>query len=931
MVSPGDKIKHYEIIRLIGKGGMGEVYLAHDTILDRRVAIKFLAEELLGDPKLRERFLREAKSAAALDHPFICKIFEAGDYAGKAFIVMEYVEGQDLQQKLEKEHLPLRESLRIISEIAEALEEAHKKNIVHRDLKPANIMITPQGHTKVMDFGLAKHFQPLGGEIARTLTQASLTGQGMITGTINYMSPEQARGDPVDHRSDIFSLGIIFYEMIAGKHPFSKLTPVETLTSILRDPTPPPHITPKSVNPLVNPILKKALAKDLTQRYQNIGEFLTDLKIVKRETGGGGRFRLRGWPAAAAAVLLVAIMAFVVLKLIRPTAVKTNEAETKAVSLIIADVQNKTGESDFNGLLEQLLGFGLGAAENVSLYERKQAISLINHIVPNANGELSEKNARLLCKREGINVIVNGSIEKSKTGYLIKATAIDVFNDKKIADEEQPLKAKDDILKAADILSKKLKSALGVIPPNSADMFKNETFTTTSLEAMKPYIEAQMLDAQGKGKEAIEAYLRAIDIDPNLGRAYAGLAVSYYEQKEYQLAEKYYKLALERVEQMTDREKHRTRGGYYLFTQNYKRAIQEYTELLQQSPKDMAGHTNLAFAYFMGYKMQEAFQEGLRAVEIDPENLDYRYNQSWYALAAGDFERAKQEAKKTLQIRPSYEKAFVVLALVEMAQGRPGEAAKIYQKLEVVSPFGASLASAGSADLAIYEGRAADAIAILKQAISADVKNKMPTYVTADKFVMLAQAYLLQGKNALAIEAADQALKTYKGEDVFFAAAQVYIEAGQEDKARNIAGVLNKKVQDIHLAYGKLIGGYLSLKRDQTANARKLFDEAQGLVDTWLGRYAMGRAYLEAGAYPEAVAEFERCGKRKGEATSIFLNDFPTYRYLDSLDYFMGRAQEGQGSKEAAKKSYEKFLQIKAKADGGQAPVADAKERLGKL
>jgi len=222
-------------------------------------------------------------------------------------------------------------------------------------------------------------------------------------------------------------------------------------------------------------------------------------------------------------------------------------------------------------------------------------------------------------------------------------------------------------------------------------------------------------------------------------------------------------------------------------------------------------------------------------------------------------------------------------------------------------------------------------MAILKQAISANVKNKMPTYVTADKFVMLARAYLLQGKNALAIEAADQALKTYKGEDVLFAAAQVYLEAGQEDKARNIAGDLSKKVQDIHLAYGKLIGGYLSFKRGDTANARKLFDEAQSLADTWLGRYALGRAYLEAGAYPEAVAEFEKCEKRKGEATSIFLNDFPTYRYLDSLDYFMGRAQEGQGSKDAAKKSYEKFLQIKAKADQGQALVADAQRRLASI
>jgi len=931
MVSPGDKIKHYEIIRLIGKGGMGEVYLAHDTILDRRVALKFLSEELQGDAKLRERFLREAKSAAALDHPFICKIFEAGDYAGKAFIVMEYVEGQDLQEKLEKEHLPLRESLRIISEIAEALEEAHKKNIVHRDLKPANIMITPQGHTKVMDFGLAKHFQPLGGDIARTLTQASISGQGMIAGTINYMSPEQARGDPVDHRSDIFSLGIIFYEMIAGKHPFSKLTPVETLTSILRDPTPPPHITPKSVNPLVNPILKKALAKDLTQRYQNIGEFLTDLKTVQRETGGGGRFRLRGWPAAAAAVLLVAILAFVVLKLNRPAAVKTKEAEAKMVSLIIADVQNQTGDPAFDGVLEQLLSISLGGAENVSLFERKQAISLIKRLEPSANGQLDEKTARLLCQREGISVIVNASIAKDKSGYIIKAAALDSISGKTLATGDRSIRSKTEVLTAADYLSAKLRAGLGVIPSESTQAIIKETFTTTSLEAMKAYADAQKLDALGKEPEAIAAYLRAIDNDPNFGRAYAGLAATYYAQQEEQQAEKYYKDALDRIEQMTDLEKHRTRGGYFLFKQNYKRAIEEYSALVKQNPKDMAGYINLGLANFLGYKMQEAYEQGRRAIELDPENLDYRYNQSWYALAAGDFEQAKQEVHKALEIDPSYAKAFVVLALVELAQDRAGEAAKIYEKLESLSPLGASLAATGLADLAIYEGRLNDAVAILKKGIASDIQNRF-NYRSIDKSMMLAQAYLLQGKNALAVEAADQILKKNRREEILFAATQIFIQAGEDDKARDIGGELGKKVQDIHLAYAKLIGGYRSLKRGDPSNALKLFDEAQASADTWLDRFALGRAYLDAGAFTEAYSEFEKCEKRKGEATSIFLvNDLPTYRYLDSLDYYMGRAQEGQGSKDAAKKSYEKFLQIKAKADEGQTLIAEARKRLSVL
>jgi len=240
---------------------MGEVYLAQDTSLDRKVAIKFLPEEMQKDSSAKMRLLREAKAAASLDHPFICKIYETGEIENKAYIAMEYVEGKDLRDRLDEGIPPLGDSLQMSLEIAEALEEAHKKGIVHRDLKPANIMLTPQGHVKVMDFGLAKLVLPKGEEaVTKTLTQASLTDQGTIVGTLAYMSPEQARGETVDARSDIFSLGILIYEMMSGIHPFSKPSAIDTLSSILRDSTPAVSVKPKMVNPVLTPILRKALA-----------------------------------------------------------------------------------------------------------------------------------------------------------------------------------------------------------------------------------------------------------------------------------------------------------------------------------------------------------------------------------------------------------------------------------------------------------------------------------------------------------------------------------------------------------------------------------------------------------------------------------------------------------------------------------------------
>jgi tetratricopeptide (TPR) repeat protein/tRNA A-37 threonylcarbamoyl transferase component Bud32 len=932
MLSAGARIHHYDLVRLLGKGGMGEVYLARDTVLERNVALKFLPNELENDPRMKERFIREAKSAAALDHPFICKIYETGTYEGKGFIAMEYVEGETLKDRMERERILLKDAIRITLEIGEALENAHKAGIVHRDLKPANIMLSSQGHAKVMDFGLAKHVLPGtdASGISRTITQQSLTEHGAIAGTIAYMSPEQAKGVALDGRSDIFSLGIILYEMITGGNPFSKSSPIETLTSILRDPAPATHVTPKSVNPLLNPIVHKALAKNPEERYLKIGDFVSDLEKAYKEVSGGGSLFSRRALVVGGAVLLVALAAFVVDKLVRRPAAPVEASGPKTVSVLIADVANTTGDPVFDGVLEQLLGISLGGAENVSLYERKQAIALISRLDPAAEGHLTEANALLLSRREGINAVIDASIGSAKGGYLVKARALEPVGGKTIAEAEQTIKAKTDVLRAADYLSARIRIGLGVISEDSSEALIKETFTTTSLEAMKAYADAQELDALGQEEEAIAAYLRAIDHDPNFGRAYAGLAVTYYARGEMQLADKYFKESMGRIDQMTDREKHRTRGAYYLSKSNFKRAIEEYTALVKDFPKDVAGHTNLALAYFLGYRMPEAFQEGLLACEVEPDNMDHRYNQSWYALASGDFERAKLEGRKTLEIEPSYPKALVVLALAEIALGRPDEAVKLYERGRTMGSLGSSLESSGLADICLYEGRLDDAVEILKTGIASDEGNKS-TYRAADKSLMLAQAYLGQGKRAEAIRVADRAILLNDREEILFAAGAVYCDAGQEDKARKVAAELGKKVQDVHLAYAKLLGGYLSLERGDTANALKLFDEAQGLVDTWLGRFALGRAYLEAGAFEEALAEFEKCAKRRGEALSVFLNDLPTCRFLDSLDYYVGRALEGQGKSVAARDAYQRFMKIKEKANQQTLLIGDAKKRLGAI
>ena len=280
----GKTISHYKVLEKIGQGGMGELYLAQDTTLDRKVALKFLPEEMQQDTTARKRFLREAKSAAALDHPFICHIHEVGEVEGKSFISMEYVQGTTLREKLVEGPLPVKEGLETAAEIAEALEAAHKQKIVHRDLKPSNIMLTPEGHVKVMDFGLAKRVIPVEGQEQEITT--ALTKQGSTLGTVPYMSPEQVRGQEVDTRSDIFSFGIVLFEMLTGAHPFKRKTSVETAHAILSETPPPLTRYTDDIPVLLQHTVRKMLAKDPDRRYQSIHEGRTNLGELVDEIGG---------------------------------------------------------------------------------------------------------------------------------------------------------------------------------------------------------------------------------------------------------------------------------------------------------------------------------------------------------------------------------------------------------------------------------------------------------------------------------------------------------------------------------------------------------------------------------------------------------------------------------------------------------------------
>jgi tetratricopeptide (TPR) repeat protein len=524
-------------------------------------------------------------------------------------------------------------------------------------------------------------------------------------------------------------------------------------------------------------------------------------------------------------------------------------------------------------------------------------------------------------------VIVVGSIARDGGQYSISVKAIDGITGKDIVDKSTKADKKD-VLASIGKLSADVRSALGDTTPESAKLAAQETFTAETLEAAHSYAAAQDLQQKGKWDEAIKEYQHAIYLDPEFGRAFAGLAAMEANLGRRQEAERNYKLALAHIDRMTDREKYRTRGSYYLWIRDPQRAIEEYTRLFQEFPADAVADSNLALAYFYSRNMAKAQEIGGHAADRNPSSFAQRSNLALYALYAGDFAKAAQEAQTAFKLNPNSEEAVRTLALAQLGEGQNQQAAKTYKTLAAISARGASMADTGLADLALYEGRPADAVHILETSIASDIAANDKASA-AQKQAMLAEAEFALGQKDSAVAAAEKAIATDQGDGIEFIAAIVYIEGGKTAPAKAIAAKLSKRFQPDPQIYAKLIAGELQLHQGVPQGAIQTFGDAQKLSDTWLGRFYLGRAFLESGAFAQAASEFEACQQRRGEATSVFLDDEPSYHAFPPVLYYLGRAQEGLHNAAAAD-SYKAFLAIKAKATGDP-QVADGTKRLAEM
>ncbi len=909
---------------------MGEVFLAEDTVLDRKVAIKFLPEEAHKDLAARKRFLHEAKSAAALDDPFICKIYETGEADGRPFIAMEYVEGESLRSRLDRSPMSLAEAVTTGVEVAEAVGVAHQHGIVHRDLKPSNVMLTPQGHAKVLDFGLAKHVSA-SGELAwqaETAKSAGLTAWGTVLGTLAYMSPEQLRAESVGPGSDVFSFGVLLHEMVTGRHPFDRPSAAETMNAIMHDQAPPLEVAGAVVPEGLARVVEKALAKDPQDRYASAVELAEDLRSASRALLEARKRRPRKVVVAATAVAAVA--AALALAGWWLVANRKGPATAAAVpaprSVLVADFENSTGEPVFDGVLEQAVSIGLEGAPFISAYSRTKARKVAAEIRP-GSAAFGLETARLVARREGIAVVVSGEIKRAGQGYGLDVVALDGVSGARLSSHSRDVPERDRVLAAVGELVVATRRDLGDVIPDALKAAAAETFTAGSLEAARSYAEAQDLMSAGKWREAVPVYRKAVDLDPSFGRAYAGLAVCYLNLNQTEEARAYYEKAFSLIDRMTDREKYRTRGGYYLLTRNYAKAAEEYKALVEHYPSDPAGPTNLAFAYFDARDMPHAVETGRLAVEANPANVLARGNLALFAMYAGDFATAAREAEKVLAANPGYETAYVAAAIAKLDTGDMESARGLYTRLQGQGTYGASLAATGFADIARYQGRAKEALDLLEKGIAADLAAGSKSEA-ARKCATMATVLISRAQAKPAVAAAERALSLSKRNFVMVSAGLTFAASGGAKRAQEVAASLAAQIEPEPRAYAKLVEGQLLLGGARATEAAVRFREATDIVDTWYGRYLLGRAYLDAGAFAEAHSEFENCIKRRGEAAAVFLDDVPSYFLLPPVYYYLGRAQEGLRSTAAAD-SYRRFVELRAQADNDPL-VLDARQRLQK-
>lgn len=971
------KISHYRVLEKLGAGGMGEVYLAEDMKLGRKVALKILGEEYTTNRDRLHRFEQEACAASALNHPNILTIYEVGNDDGKHYIATEYIDGPTLRQKMRGSSSEVGEILDVAVQVGSALEEAHAAGIIHRDIKPDNIMVRTNGLVKVLDFGLAKLTESQsdrgstdGEASTRVLVQ---TDAGVVMGTSHYMSPEQTRAKSIDARTDIWSLGVVMYEMVTGRTPFDGETSTDVIVAITQKEAPPIARFAPNTPAELDWIISKALRKDRDERYQTIKELLTDLRRLKQKldfeaelersvapdavtrstisgthpvstislptaaTAGASaahaqssaeyivsEIKRHKTGAGIALVLLVAAIGIGLFLYLRPA-----QALTDKDTIVLADFVNTTGDSVFDGTLKQALAVQLGQSPFLNIYPEERVREALRFMGRSPDDRVTKDIAREICERRGLKALLAGTISSLGNHYVVTLEAVNAHNGDTIAREQAEAESKEKVLSALGTAASRLRERLG---ESLASIKKYdvaiEQATTSSLEALKAFAMGNELRAKGDQHEAAGFYRRAIELDPNFAMAYARLAVYHGNNSELDQAQKYAQKAYELRDRVSDRERFYISEKYHNYiTGDILKAVEVLKTWARTYPNDYIPHNNLANNHsFLGQR-EDALRESMEASRLDPANSTARGNVVDSFISLNRFEEAKQSLSEWAARNPEARGVKFYTIRLAFLDGDLGPLQKELQRSQGKPDEGEYLATMAAA--MSFQGKLRSSQQYVERATSV-YKSQNRTETVAQNMIGHGFDQGVVGNCEAAKASANSGLGLSKGRIEISTAAMVFAICKDVAKAEvTVAEMVKLYPEDTAnvVMIQPAIRAEIERQRGNAAAAVQILEGARGydlgLITGFWTTYFRGMAYLDAKRPNEAVQEFRKIIDNRG--VGVFSVMYP----LAHLG--LARAMALAGDPSAGRKAYQDFFAMWKDADADLPVLVQAKKEYEQL